>query len=151
MTFFFSLLYWGFVGFHDESVETVIFRSEFFFPFYFLVHCCFPSMYLLCHLGMKNLSLSPMYLDRLISKPEEFFESNARNSWLVSTFEIQIAQNNFHLVLWPSCYYLGPTRRDQARTQEHGDLRGSAFGLRPRGRRENLLCNQKRGVHHRDS
>ena len=42
------------------------------------------------------------------------------------------------------CCDLGLMRRDQSHIREHGDLRGSTFGLHPRGRRENSLCCQKR-------
>ena len=48
------------------------------------------------------------------------------------------------------CCDVGPMRRDQAHKNTR-DLYGSAFSLHPWGRRENLLCNQKRGVYHRDS
>jgi hypothetical protein len=34
----------------------------------------------------------------------------------------------------PFCCDLRPVRRDHARTREHGDLCGSAFGLRSQGR-----------------
>ena len=42
-------------------------------------------------------------------------------------------------------------RSDLAHTREHRSLRGSAFGLLPWGRRDNLLCNQKRVIYHKDS